>query len=104
MLAEMTEANEKCTTKRFINVNIAFIIQKSLEHRILSIFTFIYVCVFMYIYVCVCVYIYIYIYVCVYVYIYIYIRMCVYMYIYIYIYVCEGSRKNIIQIGEYIMI
>ena len=31
MLAEMTEANEKYTTKRYINVRIAFIIQKSLE-------------------------------------------------------------------------
>ena len=30
MLAEMT-ANEKYTTKRFINVHMAFIIQKSLE-------------------------------------------------------------------------
>ena len=31
MLAEMTGANEKLTTKRYINVHIAFIIQKSLE-------------------------------------------------------------------------
>ena len=31
MLAEMTGANEKYTTKRYINVHIAFIIQKSLE-------------------------------------------------------------------------
>ena len=29
MLAEMTGANEKYTTKRYINVHIAFIIQKS---------------------------------------------------------------------------
>ena len=31
MLAEMTEANEKYTMKRYINMHIAFIIQKSLE-------------------------------------------------------------------------
>ena len=31
MLAEMTGANEKYTTKRYINVHIAFIIQKSSE-------------------------------------------------------------------------
>ena len=31
MLAEMTGANEKYTTKRYINVHIVFIIQKSLE-------------------------------------------------------------------------
>ena len=31
MLAEMTGANEKYTTKRYINVHIAFIIQNSLE-------------------------------------------------------------------------
>ena len=31
MLAEMTGANEKYTTKRYINVHIAFIIQKSYE-------------------------------------------------------------------------